>query len=70
MAYSQSGFESRIVHVNCHCEKMRVSPAEKMMAEAEGLDPEYVHKFMDTWERHANVALSLPYEEYENMWNN
>lgn len=38
------------------------------MAEAEGLDPEYVHKFMDTWELHADTALSLPNGEYEAMW--
>ncbi|WP_331732011.1 hypothetical protein OG613_47300 (plasmid) [Streptomyces sp. NBC_00015] len=38
----------------------RITPAERAMAEAEGLDPEYVHAFMDVWEKHADRVLSDP----------
>lgn len=52
--------------LECHCENgMVISPAEQSMAKAEGLDPEYCHKFMDTWERHADRAMDVvDYDKY------
>jgi hypothetical protein len=48
---------------------MLITPTEKVMAKAENLDPEYVHKFMCTWERHCDATLSLPAEEYQALWD-
>lgn len=55
--------------LECHCDGgPKVSPAEHMMAEAEGLDPVEIHKFMDTWERYADKALDLPDSFYDEWY--
>ena len=59
MAYSESGFESHIVHVlKYHCKDgPQYTETEKVMAVAEGIDLHELHVQMDTWERYCDAVL-------------
>ncbi|ARX87869.1 hypothetical protein SMD44_07351 [Streptomyces alboflavus] len=40
--------------MECTCEgECVISPTEAAMADATGMDPLFIHVFMDTWEAHA-----------------
>lgn len=45
-----------MTEIACSCNAMVISPVEEEMAKRTGLDPEYIHAFMDTW---ADIAVEI-----------